>query len=98
MVIEKTRALDFDVGQLASWATGLVQAFGLKKDEEKRSLDGLSLDYLSYIGLSSLPIARPKAIFDEEVNMVGQPRKMPALTFLRKEAKRAMIVDDIEMS
>lgn len=83
LVIEKARALRFDLRQMVDWAAGLIRAYGLKKDEERKSLDGLSLEYLSYVGLGSRPITNPKRLFSNEQSYMSHSRKRHAPNNLR---------------
>lgn len=85
LVIEKAKAPGFNLREMVDWASELIQAYGLKKDEEKRSLDGLSLEYLTYIGLGNCPITKPKWLFPKIHN--GHFRKRPTSINLKGKPK-----------
>lgn len=94
-MIAKARDPDFDLKQLRIWVAGIIQAFGLKKDKERRSLDGFNPDLLSYVRLGSSPFTRPKGIF-EAPSILGQNRKRPARNSPKGEPKRFIKIVDHE--
>lgn len=90
LVEEKSRESDFDLSQMAKWVAGLAKAFGLKKDVERKELDGLNLEYLSYIGLGNLTFAKPIGILPEETQITVPQCKRMAGCNLKKNYKREL--------
>lgn len=59
-VMEKFRDSGFGNFQLTEWAAIALKEFGVKRDRERQALDGLDLDWQSYIGLGGLTFTKPQ--------------------------------------
>lgn len=94
-MMERLRKTYFDMDQMAGWASKIIMELGSKNDKERRALDGLEPEFLSYIGLGRAAFSRPH-VEDEKDIIVGPCRKRRALLELDPEPKRAALAEDHE--
>lgn len=77
-VMERIRDADFDLTQLASWASKMLLEFGAERGMDRKALNRLNPEFLSYIRLSRNTFSRSQKAIQEEP-MVDLSRKKGAL-------------------
>lgn len=76
-MMERLRKPDFDITQLASWATKISMELGSKKDKERRAFDGLDPELLSYIGLGRIKFSKAHGSLQDS-ELIGPSKKRNA--------------------
>lgn len=65
-VMDQLRGVDVDLKQLASWASRMLMENGVERGRDRRDLDGLDPELLSYIGLSKNTFSKAQKANREE--------------------------------
>lgn len=94
-VIEQISKSNFKIHQLADWASNVLLELGSKKDKERRTMDGLDPNLISYIGLSRMTFAKARESIQEDFPL-GLCRKRGLFQTLDSEPKRLAISGEIE--
>lgn len=68
-VTECLRDANFDLNQLAGWASRALLEFGIEKEKDRRALNRLDQELLSYIGLSRMTFFIAQEANKEEMLM-----------------------------
>lgn len=79
--MEQISKSNFEINQLADWASNVMLELGSKKDKKRRAMDALDPDLLSYIELSRMTIAKAREDIQENISL-GLCRKMGAFQTL----------------
>lgn len=79
IVVDMLRDPHFDLQYLAKWASGLIKAYEIRRNLERKSFDGLSPDFLEFTRLERLKINSPKDKFHKDSFILGPNHKRSAL-------------------
>lgn len=109
MVMQQLRQPDFELHQLANWATSLIKGIGCNKGKEREALEGLDPEFLEFIGLGQNTFSKWKNN-TEDTRVMGLSRKRgaaqyidlhPTKVFLAKDSpvhlKEAEVVTDLQL-
>lgn len=86
-VMERLSKPDFNINQLAGWATKIIMKLGFRKDKERRTFDGLDPELLSYIGLGRKSITMAHESL-QKTELIVLSRKRSAYLELDSRPKR----------
>lgn len=98
IVVGKLKDSNLNIISLANWAAETLKEIALKKDHDRRGMDGLDPDLLSYVGLGSLTYCKLPEDKYTLIPQSGLSRKRAAFHNLEERPNICFIIDKAQNS